>query len=183
MWHAPDPRFVIVPSQLRVNRTLLKVLRRHPFDVRLDTAFADVIQACATAPRDGQLGTWITPELARAYVDLHRRGHAHSAEAWRDGQLVGGLYGVALGKGFFGESMFAAADDASKVAFTTLVRQLQRWGFWFVDCQVETPLLASFGAQFLPRKTFTDLVRRATSEPAVPPPWQLDEDLRHGASG
>lgn len=180
MWHAPPERFVLAPEQLHVGRSLRKVLRRHPFEIRLDTAFEAVMRACAFVPREGQDGTWITDEMVQGYVTLHEMGHAHSAEAWQDGALVGGLYGVALGGVFFGESMFALKDDASKAAFTTLVRQLQRWQFGLVDCQVHTPLFASFGAQMVPRSTFQRVLERFLQQPSRPGPWRIDADLAHG---
>jgi len=127
MWHSPQERFVLDPQQLQVNRTLEKVLRHRTFEVRLDTAFHDVMLRCADTPRPGQDGTWITDEMLHSYKQLHQMGVAHSAESWRDGELVGGLYGIAIGRAFFGESMFALQANASKVAFATLVRQLARW--------------------------------------------------------
>lgn len=154
LWHSPDPRFVLEPARLYVGRSLEKTLRRAPFTIRWDTAFADVIAACADTPRPGQDGTWITSEMEDAYVDLHRRGYAHSVEAWEGDTLVGGLYGVSLGAAFFGESMFAHAADASKVAFATAVRQFHAWGFHLVDCQVETEHLRRFGAEPWPRARF-----------------------------
>lgn len=180
MWHAPPERFVLTPEHLHVGRSLRKVLKRHPFQIRADSAFEAVMRACARSPRPGQDGTWITDEMIQGYGDLHRQGHAHSAEAWQDGRLVGGLYGVALGGVFFGESMFAAEDHASKVTFATLVRQLQRWGFVLVDCQVHTPLFESFGAQFVPRSTFQAVLARAVDLPGMPGPWRLDADLALG---
>jgi leucyl/phenylalanyl-tRNA--protein transferase len=180
LWHAPPERFILEPTQLQVNRTLAKVLRRHPYEIRLDSDFDAVMQRCASVPRPGQDGTWIFPEVIEAYTTLHRLGFAHSAEAWHDGELVGGLYGVALGKAFFGESMFALQPNASKVAFATLVEQLRRWGFHFVDAQVHTALLESLGCHFVPRRAFGQLVARAVAEPGVPAPWRLDSDLQRG---
>lgn len=181
MWHAPAERWVVPIPELRVNRTLRKVLHKHPFEVRLDTAFEEVMRACGEVPRPGQDGTWITPEMLDAYGTLHRMGYAHCAEAWQDGQLVGGLYGVALGAAFFGESMFATVDNASKVAFVTLARQLQAWGFRFVDAQVETPLLTSLGARPIPRAEFGRWVREALMSPWKPGRWRIDPALAHGA--
>lgn len=154
LWWSPDPRFVLRPSELRVARSLAKRIRRGDYAITVDRAFADVVSACATAPRDGQEGTWITEEMQEAYVELYRRGRAHSCEAWSDGELVGGLYGVAVGAMFCGESMFARRADASKVAFVTLVRALESWGFGLVDCQVETDHLARFGAVPVDREVF-----------------------------
>ena len=160
LWHSPDPRFVLLPAQLHVPKSLEKVLRRGTYDIRADTAFAEV-------PRPGQDGTWITTAMVDAYVTLHRLGHAHSVEAWKDGELVGGLYGVALGRVFFGESMFARAPDASKAAFVTVARALFDAGCLLIDCQVETDHLARFGAADIPRRRFLQLLAPAVQ--AGPP--------------
>jgi leucyl/phenylalanyl-tRNA--protein transferase len=154
LWHSPDPRFVLPSGKLHVPRSLEKTLRRGAFAVRADTAFDRVVEACAEAPRPGQDGTWITAEMRSAYGALHHLGIAHSVEAWRAGELLGGLYGVALGSVFFGESMFSQAPDASKVAFVTLARALFAAGCVFIDCQVETEHLARFGAEAWPRRRF-----------------------------
>jgi len=184
LWHCPAERWVVAPpSSLRINRTLAKALRRHRFAVTLDTAFADVIAACARTPRPGQDGTWITPDVLTAYVRLHEMGFAHSVEVWLADRLVGGLYGVALGKAFFGESMFAWQDDASKVGFVTLCRQLTLWNFRFVDAQVATPLLESLGAVAMPRAQFLALVGEAIAQPVAPGRWRLDPVLAAGVSG
>jgi leucyl/phenylalanyl-tRNA--protein transferase len=175
LWHSPDPRMVLRAEDLLVGRTLEKNLRRRLYEVRLDTAFRAVIEACAAAPRPGQDGTWITADMIEAYVALHQRGVAHSAEAWQDGELVGGLYGVSLGGAFFGESMFARAPDASKVAFVTLVRQLMRWGIELVDCQVRTPHLERFGATSWPRARFLAALEEALGRATQIGPWGLEE--------
>jgi leucyl/phenylalanyl-tRNA--protein transferase len=177
LWHCPDPRTVLVPAELRVSRSLRRTLRRAPFALRLDTAFERVIRACASIERPGQRGTWITPEMIEAYQRLHALGFAHSAEAWDGEELAGGLYGVSLGACFFGESMFAARTDASKVAFVALVRQLERWGFELVDCQLQTPHLARFGAVAWPRARFLARLARALQTPTRRGPWHLDADL------
>lgn len=174
IWHSPDPRMVLTPATLHVGRSLGKAMRRRPYDIRLDTAFVRVIDACASVPREGQDGTWITDEMRDAYIELHRQGIAHSAEAWRDGELVGGLYGVSLGGAFFGESMFAHAPDASKIAFVTLVQQLEAWNIRLIDCQVYTEHLARFGAEEWPREQFLDALRRALDQPTRVGPWHLD---------
>jgi leucyl/phenylalanyl-tRNA--protein transferase len=153
LWWSPDPRMVLYPRELRITRSLDKVLRNRTYDVRFDTAFDDVILACA-APRTGQSGTWITDEIRSAYNELHHLGYAHSIETWIDGELAGGLYGVALGRVFFGESMFARARDASKIAFVHLVRYLETSGFAMVDCQMHTDHLASLGAREVRRGEF-----------------------------
>ncbi len=170
LWHSPDPRFVLLPGHLHVARSLEKVLRRRTYEIRADTAFGEVLQACAEAPRPGQDGTWITEEMHAAYVALHRLGHAHSVEAWKDGELVGGLYGVVLGRVFFGESMFARAPDASKAAFATVARALFDAGCLLIDCQVETDHLARFGAVEIPRRRFLQLLGPAVQgRPSRPP--------------
>ena len=175
IWHSPDPRMVLTPELLHVPRSLRKAMRKRPYEIRLDTAFARVIEACASAPREDQDGTWITDEMRDAYIELHRLGLAHSAEAWRDGELVGGLYGVSLGGAFFGESMFAHAPDASKIAFITLARQLDAWDIGLIDCQVYTEHLARFGAEEWPRERFLDVLARALDQPTRVGPWQLEE--------
>jgi leucyl/phenylalanyl-tRNA---protein transferase len=154
LWWSPDPRMVLRVQDFRVSRSLAKRVRRRDFDVGIDTSFRAVIEACASAPRDGQRGTWITPEMVDAYCELHRLGFAHSVESWRDGVLCGGLYGLALDRMFFGESMFAHETDASKVALVELVAFLQRQGVSLIDCQQETAHLRSFGARPMARVTF-----------------------------
>lgn len=171
VWHSPDPRFVLEPAAIHVHRSLEKVLRRNTYDVRYDTAFEQVIDACAETPRPGQRGTWITDEMRSAYLRLHRLGLAHCVESWADGKLLGGLYGVSLGRAYFGESMFAHAPDASKVAFVTLARQLVEWDFAFIDCQVETEHLARFGAQPWPRTRFLETLADALETPTRRGPW------------
>lgn len=171
LWHAPDPRFVLELDGLQIGRSLRKTLRRRPYSVRLDTAFEAVVAGCATTPRPGQDGTWITTAMQRAYADLHRLGFAHSVEAFDGDRLVGGLYGVSLGRAFFGESMFSVADDASKVAVCHLVAELRALGFHFVDCQVQTPLFASLGAKEVPRAVFGERLARALLFPTRQGRW------------
>ena len=154
LWWSPDPRMVLYVDEFRTSHSLAKRVRRHEFEIRIDTAFRDVIDSCSMMPRGGQKGTWITPEMIDAYCELHRRGVAHSVESWRDGQLRGGLYGMALGRVFFGESMFARETDASKVALVHLVALLRRQGVPLIDCQQETAHLGSFGARPIARRTF-----------------------------
>lgn len=173
-WHSPDPRMVLLPSELRVSRSLRRVLRCGTYAITLDRAFREVMTACATIPRPGQDGTWITPAMIDAYAHLHERGVAHSVEAWRDGTLAGGLYGLSLGRAFFGESMFARERDASKVAFVRLVRQLANWGISLVDCQVHTPHLASFGAREWRRREFLAALTEALQHPTRTGPWSFD---------
>ncbi len=174
LWYSPDPRLVLEAGDLVVSRSLEKTIRRGRYRVTLDTAFDRVIRACAAVPRPGQQGTWITEDMERAYGLLHELGYAHSAETWLDDQLVGGLYGVSLGTAFFGESMFARADDASKVAFVTLVEQLVRWGIDLVDCQVHTEHLARFGAAEWPRERFLSRLADALEQPTRGGRWRLD---------
>jgi leucyl/phenylalanyl-tRNA--protein transferase len=177
LWHSPEPRMVLCARDLRVGRSLLKVIRKGVYRITLDTAFRRVIESCAAVKRPGQRGTWITSAMKEAYTELHRRGLAHSVEAWREGRLAGGLYGVSLGAAFFGESMFARAPDASKVAFVALVEQLLRWGIDLVDCQVYTEHLARFGAVEWPRKRYLAALERALRHPTRQGRWAFDADL------
>ena len=170
LWWSPDPRMVLFPAELKVSRSLRKAVARGDYETRFDTAFREVMQACAQ-PRDGQGGTWIVPEMVDAYTRLHERGLAHSVESWRDGELVGGLYGVALGKVFFGESMFARAPDASKVALVKLVERLAADGCRVIDCQQATAHLASLGAREIPRKEFAQLVEESIQYPPSGQRW------------
>ncbi len=171
LWFSPDPRMVLRPDDLHMSRSLQKVIARHTYEVRYDTAFGEVIRRCAAVRRPGQRGTWITGEMVRAYERLHAMGFAHSAEAWSEGKLAGGLYGVSLGAAFFGESMFTLRPNASKVAFVHLVRRLQAWAFQLVDCQVYTGHLARFGAAPWPRARFLDALARALAAPTRQGPW------------
>jgi leucyl/phenylalanyl-tRNA--protein transferase len=173
LWWSPDPRMVLLVEELHISRSLRKTIRSGRFVVTADRAFSAVMTGCAE-PRSDVEGTWITTEMRAAYARLAALGYAHSIEAWRDGQLVGGLYGIAIGRIFFGESMFARMPDASKVAFVTLVRHLQQWQFRMIDCQMPTAHLASFGAREIPRRDFLAEVNRAVVEPPVPAPWTFD---------
>ncbi|TNE86368.1 MAG: leucyl/phenylalanyl-tRNA--protein transferase [Deltaproteobacteria bacterium] len=176
-WYAPDPRYVLLPSELHVGRSLKKRMRRGDYEIRLDTAFEQVMRACGEVPRPGQDGTWITEEMVEGYTALHERGFAHSVEAYdAHGQLVGGLYGVAVGGLFAGESMFAKAPDASKVAFATFVPQLEKWGFQLVDCQMETEHLARFGARNIPRVEYLRALQILTQQPERLGPWRFDAE-------
>ena len=176
LWWSPDPRMVLFPAELKISRSLARTLRSTRFEVRADTAFDAVIEGCRQ-PRRGESGTWITEEMAEAYGTLHRAGFAHSVETWLDGKLVGGLYGVALGRAFFGESMFARVSDASKVALVALARQLQHWGFGVIDCQMNTAHLASLGARDIPRAEFTRRLRELVHYAPVPVPWRLESTI------
>lgn len=172
LWWSPDPRMVLPVEAFRLRRSLAKVVRNGGFEIRVDTAFAAVMQCCARVARPGQDGTWITPGIVAAYSGLHRRGHAHSIEAWREGRLVGGLYGVSIGRMFFGESMFALERDASKVALAHLVAMLRGRGFPLIDCQQETEHLASVGARPIPRAVFAERVARLVDSGAPRDPWE-----------
>jgi len=171
LWWSPDPRMVLAPSALHIPRSLKKVMRKGTYEVRFDTAFGDVIRACSSRSRPGQTGTWIGPQMIVAYEQLHRAGYAHCAEAWCAGELVGGLYGVRLGRAFFGESMFAVAPDASKVAFVTLVEHLASQGIDLIDCQVNTDHLARFGAQDISRTQFLRWLASSLAKPWQPVRW------------
>ena len=178
LWWSPDPRMVLFPDEFKLGRSLRKRLRRTDYEVRVDTAFRQVMLACA-GPRSGQRGTWITPQMVDAYARLHALGHAHSVETWIAGELVGGLYGVSIGRVFYGESMFTRVTDASKIAFAHLVAQLAYWGYGLIDCQMSTRHLASLGAREIPRSEFTTLLSQLTVLPGQPSPWccQIGYDL------
>ena len=196
LWWSPDPRMVLVPGEVRVTRSLAKRMRNAGFELRVDTAFADVMRACAAprppvgrasggvllagaAPRridmqGGESGTWISPQMVAAYTRLFDAGYAHSVETWHDGVLVGGLYGVAIGRMFYGESMFSREADASKIALVRLARQLQQWEFGLIDCQMETAHLASLGARTMPRATFAARVAELVKLPHRSGPWTFN---------
>jgi leucyl/phenylalanyl-tRNA--protein transferase len=159
LWHSPDPRCVIVIEHLHVGRTLRRAIAKRTYDVRYDTAFELVIRACKQTPRRGQDGTWITDDMERAYARLHAMGYAHSVEAWEGEELVGGLYGVSLGHMFFGESMFAWRDNASKVALVALAERVKKWGFKVIDAQVPTPHTLAMGAEEWPRTEYLRVLR------------------------
>jgi leucyl/phenylalanyl-tRNA--protein transferase len=175
LWWSPDPRMVLFPDEFRTSRSLAKRLRRRDYEVRADTAFPEVMQACA-APRSGQAGTWITDDMRAAYGDLHEAGIAHSVEIWMQGELVGDLYGVALGGAFFGESMFSRVRDASKMALAGLVEQLGHWGYGMIDCQMETAHLASLGARPIPRREFIRRLDVLLNLPGKPGKWTFEHD-------
>lgn len=170
LWWTPDPRMVLYPDELKVSRSLRKSIERGTYETRFDTAFREVIAECA-APREGQSGTWIVPEMMNAYTALHEMGFVHSVESWRDGELVGGLYGMSLGRVFFGESMFARAPDASKVALVRLVLRLRAEGCRLIDCQQATRHLASLGAREIPRRVFAKQVQESIQYPLSGARW------------
>ena len=191
LWWSPDPRMVLHTAEFRLSRSLRKTLRHFRQDagceLRIDTAFPQVIRACSSTPRAGQSGTWIVQDMVDAYTAWHRLGDVHSFETWVDGQLVGGLYGICLGRMFFGESMFAWQTDASKIALAGLVAFCRLHGIELIDCQQRTEHLASLGAREIPRAAFLAHVRRATQAPGpgtwgfVPAYWEALESLQHQA--
>ena len=176
LWWSPDPRMVLLPRELHLSRSLRRTIRSQEFTVTFDRAFQAVMEGCA-GPRDKQDGTWITADMMRAYTRMAELGHAHSVEAWADGELAGGLYGVAVGRIFYGESMFTRRSNASKVAVSWLARQLDRWQFELIDCQMSTEHLASLGAREVPRADFLRRLERAIALPPVPLPWVIEDDL------
>ena len=175
LWWSPDPRTVLIPSRMHISHSLKKRLKKGNFLITIDAAFARVLDGCA-APRASDIGTWLTPQMRRAYTALHIAGLAHSIEVWMEGELAGGIYGVAIGRMFFGESMFARRTDASKIAIARLAAQLDRWHFPLIDCQLETDHLLSLGAEHMPRRRFVKEVERLTRE--TEPTWQMDADLQ-----
>lgn len=177
LWWSPDPRMVLSPAGIRITRSLARTLRNANYEVRLDSDFAQVIAHCAHTPRRGQRGTWILPEMQEAYLRLHALGYAHSVETWVDDQLVGGLYGLALGRAFFGESMFSHVRDASKIALAHLCLYLQRKDFGIIDCQMETAHLATLGAAPISRQDFAQILSSLTQNEA-PEKWPAD-GIRH----
>jgi leucyl/phenylalanyl-tRNA--protein transferase len=173
LWWSPDPRLILEVGQLYISRRLRQTLKKGIFTITLDQAFAEVIHACATVPRKGQDGTWITPEMERAYIRLHQMGFAHSAESWLGEKLVGGIYGVSLGRAFFAESMFFIKTDASKVALAALVEHLKNWGFHMLDAQITSRHLLSLGAKEIPRSSFLRRLKKALEFPTIKGKWEL----------
>ena len=175
LWHSPDPRCVLPIERLHVGRTLRRTMAKGTYDIRFDTAFNQVIRACKDTPRPGQDGTWITREMERAYIKLFRLGYAHSVETWIGTELVGGLYGVSIGRVFFGESMFSWRPDASKVALVTLARRVERWGFRLIDAQVPTPHTVALGAEEWPRSRFLEVLNDEVAHPTHRGSWASEE--------
>ena len=182
LWWSPNPRAVLFPHKHHISKSLQKRMRQLPFCVTSDQCFADVIRACA-APRARATGTWITAEMETAYLNLHQRGYAHSIETWLDGVLVGGLYGIAIGKVFYGESMFSRATDASKVAFYVLVEHLKSQGFRLIDCQVPNDHLLSLGAELIPRDEFEAILKLGDTNCVAPSNWQINWSRERGIEG
>ena len=176
LWWSPNPRAVLFPDQFKISRSLRKKIRQKRFQITMDRCFEDVLIHCAL-PRKGEDGTWITDEMHQAYLHLHKIGVAHSVEAWQDHVLVGGLYGLGIGQVFFGESMFSRASNASKVAFSYLVKQLGRWDYKLIDCQVSSEHLGSLGAVDIPREQFIEYLEKYVDRPGHEPPWRIDEGL------
>ena len=176
LWWCPDPRLILPTDAVHVSRSLARRLARGDYRVTLDAAFGAVMRACAE-PREDDEGTWISADMIAAYQALHAAGHAHSLEVWHEEALIGGIYGVAIGRAFFGESMFSRAADGSKIAIVWLAAQLARWGVPFIDCQVRSDHLVRMGAVEVSRSAFLRRVRPLAAAPA-PPRWRLDDDLR-----
>lgn len=179
LWWSPDPRFVLFPDELKVARSMRPYFNQRKFDITYDQQFETVMRKCALQYRPGQGGTWITKGMVKGYTRLHEMGYAHSVEVLKQGQLVGGLYGIALGKVFFGESMFAEVSNASKFGFISLVHRLKERGFRLIDCQQDTPHLASLGARSIPRRKFLDYLEQNRAEPTLKGHWP-DGDKSRG---
>ena len=171
LWWSPDPRLVLFPDELKISRSLRKVLRKEQFEIRFDTAFQEVIKSCADVRTNQGEGTWIIPEMQQAYTELHQEGFAHSVESWLDGKLVGGLYGISMGQCFFGESMFSTTNDSSKVALVALADFSQRVGIKLIDCQMTTPHLLSLGAREIKRAVFLKLLKKHLETPSIKGLW------------
>lgn len=176
LWWCPDPRAVLFPSDFHVSRSLARRLRKPDYAVTLNRAFPAVLEACS-APRTRGRGTWLGAEMKHAYQDLHERGHAQSIEVWQGRELAGGLYGVSLGRAFYGESMFSRIDDGSKIALHYLCRQLRAWDFELMDCQISSPHLATLGAVEIPREQFLGRLRAAVAQPAPTGRWRFDIEV------
>ncbi len=174
LWWSPDPRLVLYPAEFKVSKSLKKTIKQKRFHITADTAFSKVIKACASVKRKNNEGTWIVDEMIKAYSLLHEAGFAHSIEAWYKGRLAGGLYGVSLGRCFFGESMFTLVSNASKAAFARLVKHLERFSFDLIDCQVPTQHLINFGAREIPRNLFLEQLEDSLKIPAIKGKWRLE---------
>ncbi len=173
LWWSPNPRLILFPEKIRISKSLRRTLRKRIFKISFDRAFSEVIRECARIRLEQGGDTWIVPEMIDAYERLHKLGYAHSVEVWREGKLVGGLYGVSLGRAFFGESMFSRQRDSSKVALVILAGVLKEWGFHFIDCQITTEHLKRMGAEEIPRTEFLIMLRKALSFPTLKGYWSL----------
>ena len=171
LWWSPDPRLVLIPDELKISRSLHKVLRKEQFKICFDSAFQEVIKSCADVRIKQGGGTWIIPEMQQAYTDLHQEGFAHSVESWLDGKLVGGLYGISIGQCFFGESMFSTVNDSSKVALVALSEFSQQKGIKLIDCQMTTPHLLRLGAREIKREVFLKMLKKYLESPTIKGPW------------
>lgn len=174
LWWSPAPRAVLFPTDIKISRSLKKAIRNKGFEITFDQAFTDVLEQCSTITRPGQEGTWLRDDLKAALIELHQQGYAHSVEVWLNDELVGGLYGLAMGRVFFGESMFTKVSDASKVALVALAKQLEVWQFRMIDCQMETDHLMSMGAQNMTRDAFELILHQDRDKPAVQD-WCFDK--------
>lgn len=174
LWWSPNPRMILYPEEIKISKSMAKVLRQGKFKVSFDNAFESVITACASICRNGIRETWIVPDMIKAYLTMHQLGYAHSVEVWSDGKLVGGLYGISIGAVFCGESMFSLESNASKVGFITLVQWLQKLNYHFIDCQVHTPHLESLGAREIPRERFLSELTDALKISGRKGAWRLD---------
>lgn len=182
LWWSPNPRMILIPSEIHIGRSNKKLFKNSKHTVTVDTAFERVMEACAEIPRTDQDGTWITDEMLEAYSRLHKEGHAHSVEVWNNGDLVGGLYGIAMGKAFFGESMFSLESGASKLGFMTLVKNLVIWNYSLIDCQVYTDYLATFGAKNVARETFNFILSSSLQDlnaPSWKKTWKDNRELKN----
>jgi leucyl/phenylalanyl-tRNA--protein transferase len=175
LWWSPNPRMVLFPSDFKCSKSLQQVIRSNKFEVKIDTVFNQVINYCSQVKREGQVGTWITEGIKKAYNELHQQGLAHSFETWQDGKLVGGLYGVSLGKSFFGESMFHLVNDASKIALYNLVQLMKKWNYDLIDVQQSTNHLKSMGARDIARKDFLIILKKSLEGPTKKGKWGIDE--------
>lgn len=176
LWWSPNPRMVLFPSKFKISKSLRQVLKSNKFNVSLDSKFKEVIEICSKVPRANQDGTWITQEMKKAYIRLHKLGFAHSVEVYRNNKLVGGLYGISIGNAFFGESMFHLETNASKVAFYYLSQICLENNFDFIDCQVSNPHLASLGAEEIPRSQFLEILEKSMQNPTLKGSWNIAND-------
>jgi len=176
LWWSPDPRLVLFPEELKISRSLRKVLRKEQFEIRFDSAFEDVIKACASVRKEQGAETWIIPEMQRAYIELHEEGYGHSVESWLEGELVGGLYGISLGQCFFGESMFSTMNDSSKVALVALAEFSQQVGIKLIDCQMTTSHLLSLGAREITRQEFIEKLKKHLENPTIKGVWNSERE-------
>lgn len=178
MWWSPDPRALLFPGKMKISRSLLKIIRQRKFNVSFDQAFLKVVQACSEPrKKQSEKGTWITPEMMNAYCKLHELGFAHSVEVWFEKKLVGGLYGISLGRAFFGESMFSGTSNASKIALVTLAKQLEKWEFHFIDCQLPSDHLSSLGIETIRRDQFLQQLNESLKFADKKGPWRMDSDI------